>query len=974
MTGQQQTIIDCTPADGWDGIAAALARARPGERVRCAAGDYRGTTSLRVPGGVTLAGVPGTHLIWAGEGSAVRVDGVAGVVIEGIEVLGGEGPRAQTVPEESLDAPILVVDCTRVKIADCAVSGGGEYLHGILIRLCSGVAIEDCRALDCRNGILIESSIDTTADRNLCGNNRRAGIGATRDSEHPERPCHCRFTGNRCHHNQRHGIAFHSSQGLARDNECWANARSGISLERDSITPNAPANADLIGNQCHHNQQTGITFLSSQGIARDNDCWANARSGISLERNSDARDGPDAPANPELIGNRCHHNLEAGILFTSSQGRAENNDCWGSHTRSGIVIQRGTDTRNVPANAELIDNRCHDNQQGGIDFLSSDGSTEGNHCWGNRVSDPIRQQREWRDQKRYYLGELPACSVQVGSHFTSPPAPATRRNRPLVEALTEFGIDRPEPLADFLRSGCLDCFGRFWSGDSAARTTDPERAAPTVQETGPIDPNAPRVYFYSQDPQGRVKLERKRHYGKPKAAKPPQPPLSATLAGFVETWLKAVTHNEWDKVHPPTHPANDRTPATAPQNRADPRQKQPAPHQHPGLAWNLALVSARPTSLDHWLHGLEADREQHLHSITRRWADAHIAPDRPPRLADPLVVDLTGWSGGKDGLRQKAEQEILVDRGRRIEQSRGDQAKSAGGAAALLDEGTRLEALGRRHERRRELWLLPMGWKLILLLLPALLLLVAGLALLGIPTAGKLLTGFLHQGPGAWPTLTHQLAHALWDAFGKLKLGYQVVWVLMPVAALTTWLDAFNLPLPRRLHVHPRGIRGVALALVKKVVADPTDILVDQKHIARLMTRLDEAASRRWLRHRLFGHLGRRSDLALLVLRGLDRLPRQDEAPRAKQDKAVQPRQEDADWLRELPWLARQRQGLLLVTQMGDLSHLVGAWFPQLQPPKPGGQPAEPAAAQPSPAPIWDRALLVHEPGAARGSSRWRQT
>ena len=331
--------------------------------------------------------------------------------------------------------------------------------------------------MDCRGGILILSSIGTSADRNLCAHNRSDGILAQRDPEDPEKPCDCRFTANRCHDNQQAGIGFFSSQGLARDNECWGNALTGILLQRDPEAPKVPTNTGVIGNRCRDNHGPGIAFLSSQGLARDNDCWGNALAGIHL--------------------------------------------------------RRGQKTPDAPADAELIGNRCHNNQQDGIIFLSSNGPAEGNHCWSNGLSDIISQQRQWCDKERHYLGQLPECAIQRGSHFTTPPEPAARRNRHLVEALTALGIDRPEPLADFLRSGCLDCFGRFWSGDSAARTADPEPAEPTVQETGPIDPNAPRVYFYSQDPRGRVKLERKRHYGKSKArlladtpdalAKPPQP-------------------------------------------------------------------------------------------------------------------------------------------------------------------------------------------------------------------------------------------------------------------------------------------------------------------------------------------------------------------------------------------------------------------------------------------------------------------
>ena len=69
MADQGPDAIDCTAAQGWDGIAAALARAAvrvgaapgTGVLVRLGAGDYRGCTPLAVPAGVTLAGDPGAR-------------------------------------------------------------------------------------------------------------------------------------------------------------------------------------------------------------------------------------------------------------------------------------------------------------------------------------------------------------------------------------------------------------------------------------------------------------------------------------------------------------------------------------------------------------------------------------------------------------------------------------------------------------------------------------------------------------------------------------------------------------------------------------------------------------------------------------------------------------------------------------------------------------------------------------------------
>ncbi len=99
--------------DGWDGIAAALARAGDGPlgaRVLLAAGDYRSDTPLAVPAGVTLEGQAGARLIWGGAGSAVCLSGVAGARVVGIEIEVAMRLHPGPAPRLSTDALIRSAD------------------------------------------------------------------------------------------------------------------------------------------------------------------------------------------------------------------------------------------------------------------------------------------------------------------------------------------------------------------------------------------------------------------------------------------------------------------------------------------------------------------------------------------------------------------------------------------------------------------------------------------------------------------------------------------------------------------------------------------------------------------------------------------------------------------------------------------------------------------------------------------------
>jgi hypothetical protein len=357
MTEQSgpQRVIQCSPDDGWQGLALALAQARPGDCIRCAPSDFEGSTPLQVPSGVSLEGGVGARLRWSGEGSALVVKDARDVRITALEVevvgrrVDGPGP-----PEGFTEALLLVRDAADVQIKGCVVRGGGDTLHGILIHRGRAVLIEECVAEGCRNG-----------------------------------------------------IASLASVWAGRANNCLGNAGHGIALVGEPGTSQAPSEAELIANRCRDNQQAGIVFFSAQGRAEANECWGNGQGGIALVRDAQS---PQAASKAALIANRCHDNQQTGILFLSSQGRAEANECWGNG-QGGIALGRDPRSPQAPSDAQLIANRCDHNGRAGIAFVSSNGRCEGNRCWANQGGDWPEQKRARQDPKLPHLGLLPACQV-----------------------------------------------------------------------------------------------------------------------------------------------------------------------------------------------------------------------------------------------------------------------------------------------------------------------------------------------------------------------------------------------------------------------------------------------------------------------------------------------------------------------------------------------------------------------------------
>ncbi len=392
MPTRETEIIDCPPQAGWAGIAAALAAARPGQTLRILPGRYRGATALSVPRGVTLEGRPGSLLEWlgpdgaepaAGHGSAVLVDAADDVTLIGLRIRSRVAdPGEAAAPERTDDALIHCRDARRLRIDGCDCAGAGSLAHGIHLAHCDGARVGGCRVEGCRFGVALSSSTDAVIRDLACLGNRWSGITLCRHPTTPERASSAELIANRCHDNAQAGISLESSQARANANSCWANGYCGIALQRDPKSPDAASNAELIANRCHDNAQAGIGLFSSQARAEANACWGNGMHGIALQRDSDS---PDAASDAELIANRCHDNAQAGICLFSSQARAEANACWGNGI-DGIALQRDPNSPDAPSDAELIANRCHDNAYSGIFLSSSQARAEANACWGNGIS------------------------------------------------------------------------------------------------------------------------------------------------------------------------------------------------------------------------------------------------------------------------------------------------------------------------------------------------------------------------------------------------------------------------------------------------------------------------------------------------------------------------------------------------------------------------------------------------------------
>ena len=162
----------CLPANGGEGIARALANARPGDQVLLAPGRYLLSRPLEVTTGVVLRGQH-TRLRTPDSRSSAEMLATAGQLAPEFDhpdtaVLVGNGfidPIVNVVGDQvclaglallaeavsgaqSGDAMLSAIDVQGTRILACRFGGGGQYCSAVELIRCCNPTVSDCAVSD----------------------------------------------------------------------------------------------------------------------------------------------------------------------------------------------------------------------------------------------------------------------------------------------------------------------------------------------------------------------------------------------------------------------------------------------------------------------------------------------------------------------------------------------------------------------------------------------------------------------------------------------------------------------------------------------------------------------------------------------------------------------------------------------------------------------------------------------------------
>lgn len=175
---------------GWGGIAARLAEARPGDRIELASARFEGADTLRVPGGVTLAGLAGHDLAYTGEGVAVLVEQAACTTLERLNVTGyaGLADADEGDPDEALTVGLIrIADSRAITVADCRVAAGARRRSCVSVEASHDVKVSRCHVSGARRGVVFWNSTGGAAAAALMSQPGSAARIATWLAQSPER-------------------------------------------------------------------------------------------------------------------------------------------------------------------------------------------------------------------------------------------------------------------------------------------------------------------------------------------------------------------------------------------------------------------------------------------------------------------------------------------------------------------------------------------------------------------------------------------------------------------------------------------------------------------------------------------------------------------------------------------------------------------------------------------------------------------
>jgi parallel beta-helix repeat protein len=329
----------------------AVESAPEGVPIELGAGTFYLEEPLEIRRPITLAGqgMDETEIVSDAEDYVVRFTGDGPFVVEDI-TFRHEGREA---------ADVVVMRGGEVAFTRCRftgavydedgdLGGSGLQLEGSTV----GV-VQACEAEENLLGIAVIDRAEPTLEGNTATDNETYGIVYWDNAGGVARGNDCSWNaagigvgwaaqplleGNTCTDNEHYGIVYKDrSGGTARHNECFGNDWGGIAVSNQ-------AEPMLEENVCEDNGVIGIYYVDEAGgVARRNECSGNGEAGIIVAYQ----------AEPTLEENVCEDNGVVGIGYADEAGGvARGNECSGN--RYGIVV---TDA----ANPELIDNDCHDN-------------------------------------------------------------------------------------------------------------------------------------------------------------------------------------------------------------------------------------------------------------------------------------------------------------------------------------------------------------------------------------------------------------------------------------------------------------------------------------------------------------------------------------------------------------------------------------------------------------------------------------
>ncbi len=366
-------------------------------------------------------------------------------------------------------------------------------------------------------GILIESTA-ARIEHNACWrNDGRAGITADMErvgwSAHPD----VSINRNICFENAAVGIEVCSARADICDNECWLNYRGIWAGRHESISPSL---VFIRGNKCYSNTHSGIVVYESTGTIEGNECFDNKEGpGILIGDNATESNAESGARMVNVVANQSHHNHSDGVLSVRCKVTVKGNQCWESKFGSGIRLLSQPEDGNVSSLSTIEANRCYQNASSGITLSTSLGIVEGNDCWQNKGSGircedelPFKElgsrmiNRNRCDGNTEYGIDLASASAALYNNeawnndmgpsssssssvaiqreqMEQPASPvdqvlyeriAARQDFNILRLLNTEGVNEVEYLFDYVRSGCSECFVKYWNSYrySGARAAD----------------------------------------------------------------------------------------------------------------------------------------------------------------------------------------------------------------------------------------------------------------------------------------------------------------------------------------------------------------------------------------------------------------------------------------------------------------------------------------------------------------------